>query len=136
MKIAFAALCFLSFILAHPVAALEIAYSSTNPFDGSTMNGEGLLLNGEIMPGDYEHLLEVIRNDPGRFWNSTGFILSSPGGDIQEAVRIASLVKGTYSLVTVGRTAPCASSCFFIYAAAAQRWAGPGMLGIHRPYIH
>jgi hypothetical protein len=136
MKNFFAILCFLPLIFARPVAALEIGYSSINPFDGSTSSVESILLKGEITPGDYEHLLELIRNDPNRFWNSDGFILSSPGGDVQEAVRIASFIKGTFSSVFVGRAAPCVSSCFFIFAAAAHRQGGGyDTLGVHRPYI-
>lgn len=137
MKNLFAILCVLPLILARPVAALEITYSSTNPFTGSPESGEGLLLKGEIAPGDYKYLLEVIRNDPNRFWRSTGFILASPGGDIQEAVKIARLVKATYSSAFVGPAAgPCVSACFFVFASAARREAGSRTLGIHRPYIH
>jgi hypothetical protein len=130
-------LCTCVSILSPSANALEITYSSTNPFDGSVSTNEGLLLKGEIVPGDYEYLLEVLRNDPARFLNSTGFVLASPGGDIQEALKVAGLVKGTYSAVFVGpATGPCVSACFFIFAAAAERDAVPPYLGIHRPYVH
>lgn len=117
--------------------ALEIKYSNVNPFDGSLSKSEALLLQGEIVPGDYEYLLKVIKNDQERFWNSAGFILASPGGDVQEALRIGHLVKETFSSVFVGKaTGPCVSACFFIYVAAARREAFTHTLGIHRPYIH
>ncbi len=120
-----------------PARALEISYTHLNPFDGSVLSSEALLLKGEIAPGDYEFLLDTIRRDTARFWRSTGFILASPGGDIQEALKISRLVKGTYSSVFVGEaTGPCVSACFFIFSAAAFRDAGIRSLGIHRPFIH
>lgn len=126
-----------AFVSSPSATALEITYSNLNPFDGSVSKAEGLLLRGEIVPGDYEYLLEVIRRDQDRFWRSTGFVLASIGGDIQEAIKIAYLVKGTYSSVYVGEaTGPCVSACFFIFSSAARREAGARTLGIHRPYIH
>lgn len=108
-------------LIASPVCGLEIIYSSTNPFDGTPSDREGLVLKGEIAPGDYAYLLAVIRNDPERFWRSTGFVLASPGGDVQEAVRIAQLLRGTYASAFVGEsTGPCISACFFIFATAAD----------------
>lgn len=137
MKRLLSILCLCASALSPPASALEISYSSLNPFDGSVSKGEGLLLSGEIVPGDYEYLIEIIRHDQDRFWRSKGFILASPGGDIQEALRIARLVKRTYSPAYVGEaTGPCVSACFFIFSAAARREAGHRTLGIHRPYIH
>jgi hypothetical protein len=99
--------------------------------------GESLLLKGEIVPGDFEHLLKVIGSDEDRFWGSGGFVLASQGGDLQEALKIARLVKGTYKMVSVGQaTGPCVSACFFIFAASAQRLAEDHTLGVHRPYVH
>ena len=119
-------------------SALEIAYSQTNPFDRSQKyGGEAILLTGEILPGDYERLLALIGNDTDRFWRAVGFTLASPGGDIAEALKIARLVKETYSMVFAGPvTGPCVSACFFIFAAAAFRDATVQSLGIHRPYVH
>jgi len=124
---------------------LEISYSRINPFTetsiydtlNNTVNVESILLKGEIFPGDYNRLLDFIRIDTNRFWRSHGFILASPGGDIEEALWIARLVKGTYAEVFVGpATGPCVSACFFIFASAARREAHPGSLGVHRPYVH
>ena len=101
------------------------------------MEGETLLLKGEIVPGDYESLLDAIRRDVDRFWRAKSITLASLGGDIQEALRIARLVKGTYSYVVVGdANGPCVSACFFIFSAATERSATDPNLGIHRPYIH
>jgi len=125
-------------LLSCPVFGSEITYSSVNPFvGGSSIEGEGLLLKGEIEPGDYQRLLKIIRANPDRFWQSKGIVLASPGGDIQEALKIARFVKGTYTPVFVGKaTGPCVSACFFIYATAARREAATETIGIHRPYVH
>jgi hypothetical protein len=137
MKRLFSILYLYACVFSPSASALEITYSNLNPFSGSIAIGEGLLLRGEIVPGDYEYLLEVIRRDQDRFWRSTGFVLASPGGDIQEALKIARLIKGTYSTVFVGKaTGPCVSACFFIFSAATRREASTRTLGIHRPYIH
>ena len=127
------------FLISWPARALEISYSSVNPFSGAANPVESLLLKGEISPGDYEYLLRFIRNDQERFWRAMklGIVLASSGGDVEEAQKIARFVKGAYSSVFVGSaTGPCISACFLIYAAAAHRDAVAGVVGIHRPYIH
>ena len=130
-------LCFCASIFSSSANALEITYSYLNPFSGEVSKAEALLLRGEIVPGDYEYLLDVIRSDQERFWRSTGFVLASPGGDIQEALKIAHLIKGTYSTVWVGNAGgPCVSACFFMFISAVRREAGNKTIGIHRPYIH
>jgi len=118
-------------------SALEIGYSNVNPFTGRVDATEGLLLRGEIVPGDYAQLIQLVKRDSLRFWQAKGVILASQGGDIQEALRIARFVKGTYTMVWVGEAlGPCVSACFFIYSAAVRRDAGASTLGIHRPYLH
>src|SRR5437867_7651624 len=118
MRTLFIAWCALAILLPGSAHPLEITYSSANSFDGSSSVGEGLLLRGEITPGDYEYLLDVIRNSPDRFWRSTGIVLASAGGDIQEALKIAGLVKATYRSVFVGPAAgPCVSACFLVFVA-------------------
>lgn len=128
--------CLLS-LLPVKVNALEITYIKRDPFSGSPSPSEGLLLHGEIVPGDYDLLIEAITKDTQRFYNSSGLILSSPGGDVSEALKIANFVKHTYRPVWVGEWAgPCVSACFFIYAAASERQAGTGTIGVHRPYVN
>ena len=123
--------------LSTPSLAIEITYSSVNPFNGMPSPAESIMLRGEIGPGDYESLLSFISRDQDRFWRSMGITLASPGGDVQESLKIARLVKGTYFPVFVGEsTGRCASACFFIYAAAVRRDAATRTLGIHRPYVH
>ena len=117
--------------------ALEISYIKQEPFEGTSSPNEGLLLKGEIVPGDYDRLIDIVKKSPERFYASTGLILASPGGDISEALKIADFVKKTYSPVWVGEWAgPCISACFLIYSSASKREAGTGTIGVHRPYVN
>jgi hypothetical protein len=124
-------------LLPECAASLEINYSSQNPFSGETLNrAEGIVLRGEIAPGDYEHLLRFIAADQERYWRSNGFILASNGGDVQEAIKIARLIKGLYAQVFVGEASGrCISACFLIFVAGTHRSAVGGIVGIHRPYV-
>jgi hypothetical protein len=94
-----------------------------------------LVLSGEIVPGDYDRLLEKIADDPDRFLGLNKLILASNDGNATEAIRIARLVRALYSQVTVGpRTGRCVGACFLIFAAASERGTdGEGLVGIHRP---
>jgi len=127
----------IAFLLSRSVFALEIKYSRVNPLMGGEMaHGEYLILKGEITPGDYDYLLKIIWNDPARFLLNRIIVLASPGGDIQEAMKIARFVKGVYATAYVGPdTGVCASACFFIFASAAYRLADARTVGIHRPYV-
>ncbi len=117
--------------------ALEYSYSTVNPFNGSFYEYESVLLNGEIKRGDYDKLLNFVQQDIFRYENSRGIVLSSPGGDIEEAIKIARFVKNTYKEAFVGQYAgKCISACFFIYASAIERLGDfRKVIGIHRPYI-
>ena len=127
------------FIINHAVA-LDITYTNLNPYTTKFKNNtEALYLKGEIQPGDYRKLVEIIYNDVFKFITATrrSIILASEGGDVNEALKIARLVKGVRASVSVGPvTGKCISACFLIYAAAVERDASAGTIGIHRPYLH
>jgi len=127
----------IAFLSSRSVFALEIMYSSINPYDGSQSSGvSSLMLRGEIRPGDYNYLLDVINKDFGSFLLNRNLVLSTPGGDVEEAIKIARLVKGVYGRVLVGpATGKCVSAGFFIFASAAIRDSVSGTVGIHRPYV-
>lgn len=105
---------------------------------------------GEIRRGDAERVADAIAQQP-RPWIFR-VIVNSPGGDINEAVRISDLVRGMRLAVYVANGGYCVSACFFIflegnYRAAslanedgtlppqAKRNNWPGVVGIHRPYL-
>lgn len=118
------------------VSALEIKYTREDPFPSLAVGAETLLLSGKIVSGDYAKLVQVVSDDIPRYLNSVRIILASPGGDVQEAVKIARFVRSTYREVVVGpRFGPCVSACFLIFASALTRFAGPEMVAFHRPDV-
>jgi hypothetical protein len=125
-------------LLAAPSLGAELFYMDHDPYTNRYVGPVGpLVISGEIVPGDYDHLLSKIRDDPDRFLAENKIILASDGGDVAEALKIAALVKSMFSEVIVGPlTGRCASACFFIYAAANQRETdGERLIGINRPYL-
>lgn len=121
------------------VLGAEISYIDYEPvFKQKLPGGPGvLLLSGEIVPGDYGRLLAQIFYSQDAFFTTNEIILASDGGDVQEAIKIAKLLKSLYATVVVGpATGRCVSACFLIYAAANERESdNEKLIGIHRPYI-
>ena len=122
------------------------------------------ILEGTIVPGDYENLRKLIDEDcPGKYYNSAGYIdchssiyLASPGGDVAEAMKIGRLVRVLRWQTEIPEEYPsslrsqiisalklkeenymCASACFFVYVAGIERNYGidKAILGVHRPYL-
>jgi hypothetical protein len=121
-----------------PASSAELFYMDHDPFTGQFVGPVGpLVVSGEIVPGDYDHLLAKILEDQNRFLSQNKIILASDGGDVAEALKIARLVKSLFTEIVVGPlTGRCVSACFFIFAAAGQREAdGDKLIGINRPYI-
>jgi len=126
----------IAFLSSRSVFASEITHSFINPFSGEQSQGCCLMLRGEIRSGDYNYLLDVLLKEPYPFLTNRTLVLSTPGGDVEEAMKIARLVKGVYGHVEVGEAAgKCASAGFLIFASAAIRIASPGTVGIHRLYV-
>ena len=98
--------------------------------------------NGTIASGDANKLKGFLAKG-----NIYGIYLNSPGGDVQEAIKLAKLVEQYRQPVNVAGGGVCVSACFFIYIAANGRAAtgidvSPkeyslvyGNVGIHRPYL-
>ena len=125
-------------LLAASSPGAELFYMDHDPYTNQYVGPIGpLVISGEIVAGDYDHLLSKILEDPNRFLAENKIILASDGGDVAEALKIAKLVKSMFSEVIVGPlTGRCASACFFIYAAANQRETdGERLIGINRPYL-
>jgi hypothetical protein len=117
-----------------------------------------LVLEGKIVPGDYDKLRNFLGTKSTFDKISGGVFLASPGGDMAEAMKIGRLIR-ELRLSTDAPSGPpsgspkfgeslikpnnlvdpnvnyrCASACFFIYVSGIYRnlsWAG--RLGIHRP---
>jgi hypothetical protein len=89
-------------------------------------------LTGEIVPGDAEALKSLIKkaNDTGKLVASIR--LDSEGGNLGEAVEIAAVVQfGKLNTVIVSN-AKCASACFVVFAAGAEKYANySSTIGVH-----
>ena len=119
-----------------------------------------LVLSGEIVEGDLKRLVQLLADPKSIGTFSLG--LNSPGGSVNEAVRIAKLVQALYISVHVLPDSVCASACFFVYLAGSGKLASasrlmdpqareersqsdkrsgllnlptPGFVGLHRPFI-
>jgi hypothetical protein len=125
-------------LMSMPSVGAELFYMDHDPFTDQYVGPTGpLVISGEIIAGDYDHLLSKILEDENRFLSQNKIILASDGGDVAEALKIAKLVKSLFSEIVVGPlTGRCVSACFFIYAAASQREAdGDRLIGVNRPFI-
>ncbi|MDP8983612.1 MAG: hypothetical protein M3N97_00965 [Pseudomonadota bacterium] len=126
-------------IISTATPGADFRYIDHEPFTNHKYAGsaETLVLSGEIIPGDYDRLLNKILDDENRFMLQNTVILASNGGDVAEAIKIARLLKAMYTEVQVGPlTGRCVSACFLIYAAASERKTDDErLIGIHRPYV-
>ena len=114
---------------------MDFSTTRIDPFGDGQVKKVAVLLKGEILPGDHERLIQFAVHNNIDLANEN-FILSSPGGDVLEALKVGELVKNLYVTVWVGPdTGQCASACFIIFASAVSRHALAGLVGIHRPYV-
>jgi hypothetical protein len=116
--------------------AAEIYYLDRDAFNNEYVGPVGpLVLSGEILPGDYDRLLDRIAEDPQRFLDENRLVLASSDGNAAEAIKIAKLVRSLYTKVSVGPlTGRCVGACFLIFAAAVEHVTdGSNLLGVHRP---
>jgi len=114
------------------------------------------VLEGKIAAGDFEKFENFLRNGE----KTNQIYLASPGGDLNEAIKIGLLVRALKLWTIVPSKAlteqkydsvvarhnlkdpkanyMCASACFFIFVAGVHRSSddrGPPLLGIHRPSL-
>lgn len=119
-----------------PASALKMEADKARPWR--------FYLSGQVNAGDAERfvriLLEPLAEKPLLL---SELILASPGGNLEEALRLATLVKGLHLDTRVRADGICSSACFFIFLAGDNRAAGersegkmrPGRIGLHRPYL-
>ena len=103
-----------------------------------------LLLTGPIAAGDAERfvrtLLEPLTERPLLV---SEVVLSSPGGNLAEALRLASLIRGLHFDTRIRDGAVCSSACFFVFIAGDQHLpvehsgddVRRGRIGLHRPFL-
>jgi hypothetical protein len=113
------------------------AHAAEFTFIPRTAAGPGpamIRMEGTIRDGDAKKLSNWITKHPAEYLITSLIQLSSDGGSVLEAIKVADLVEksGWTALVDKGDT--CASSCFLIFAAAQSR-ISIGQVIIHRPYF-
>ena len=90
-----------------------------------------LLLRGEIVVGDFDRLAEAL-DIVGSRRGLASLDVDSPGGNILEADRLATLIRRQGYAVSVAENEECASACFLLFAASRHRAAAPGArIGVH-----
>ena len=134
-------------------AAVSAAEIRVDPSSAAT---KGAVFEGKIEAGDFEKFKGFILNNE----KTTELYLASPGGDLNEAVKIGLLVRALklwtvvpsktltdqrrdlaaarHDLKDAKDDYKCASACFFIFVAGVHRSSddqGPPILGIHRPSL-
>lgn len=140
----------IAFLLSILPQFFQPAFASDTSIHGSSpsesISNNSILLSGEIQKGDAEKLVKlIVKSHP----LALRLILDSPGGDVEESLRIASLVKALHMNTVVGEGGICASACFFIFLAGDHRLAlgilvagdakitstVSGYIGLHRPHL-
>lgn len=73
---------------------------------------------GQIEKGDLENIIAVLKDRE----YMPGLAISSPGGDVAEAMMIGRFFRNSKLDITVNENAECAGACFLIVVGAAGRY--------------
>lgn len=120
-----------------PLLGVLLLLSSLQSTQGAEINisGHRIHIEGEIRKGDAQRFSKfaefAIEN---REIPITIVHLNSPGGDLQEALKVGRIIRKLEFLTAVPLSASCMSSCVFILAAGVDK-IREGRVGIHRPYF-
>lgn len=102
------------------------------PLAVSLETGGVLRLTGTITPGSADRVAAEIAAR-GEYVETVA--LDSPGGSVDEALRIAALLKAEGYTTSVAAGALCASSCPLVFAAGQSRLASrAAAIGVHQVY--
>jgi ATP-dependent protease ClpP protease subunit len=98
-----------------------------------------LELKGPIEKNDSTAFLKVLNDvnlkNKNRSCKLFEIRLSSPGGDVNEAMKIGRMIRERELLVKVDKGNQCLSSCVLILGAGVVRTVFEARVGIHRPYF-
>ena len=91
----------------------------------------GITATGPIVPGDFARLGAFIKT-LSQSEGTLSFFVDSPGGNIFEAVQIATFINKSAAVVAIPGGSQCSSACFLLFAAAAHRFMAPdALIGVH-----
>jgi len=105
-------------------------------------------LSGEIKSGDHLKLEQALAAEkplPNAYIQNRQLFIESPGGSLDEAIKVANLVRKRAVATYIGRDKQCLSACAIIFMAGADfdgdkfrlanRTLHPkGILGFHAPF--
>lgn len=117
-------LMFFSFTFGMAAHAIQIYKGNLGP--------NSIDLVGEIKPGDFEEVFWAFRSMELADTPVIYVRVSSPGGDLREAIKIAELFERT--LVNTHSFNGCYSACVFLLVGGYER-KFYGQIGVHRPSI-
>jgi hypothetical protein len=107
--------------------------------DGARQGRPALLVSGTIGPAAASWFRD--RLDEAHLVPGDVVVMSSPGGDLEQAVIMGEVIRAHGLATAVGavdgagkiRSSHCASACVFVYAGGVTRFGVPGsQLGVHR----
>lgn len=105
-----------------------------NAFAAEFLNGPkgvGIEIVGEIQKGDAAKLANFILKDGNMSAFLSMVFLDSPGGDVQEALKMSEILDVGFTQTVIEKDATCASACVYLWAAGSVRLM-VGQLGLHR----
>ena len=89
---------------------------------------EILFLVGPIKDGDFFELRRAMRDQPVQL-----VVTNSPGGNVYEALQVATIIHDNSIATFVPSTARCTSACAYVFFAGTSREV-EGELGVHQFY--
>jgi hypothetical protein len=125
----------ITFVSCHFLLCIN-AYSATfetvlSKYSGAEM---GLLLRGEIVQGDADRLEKALDIAIAQYpdHRMRAIALDSPGGLVDEAIKMANLIHKRGLAVMVPDKASCVSACVLMFAAGSDQVVSTaGRLGVH-----
>jgi len=119
-------------LLVPSAQALEFQYNNPVPAGALAGVARGLIVRGEVLPGDTAKLLDLIRSRPADAWHAMGRVeLAISGGDQREALLLGETLASLYPHMT--SSGECQGACAIVWLAGAWRVLPRGRIGIEKP---
>lgn len=117
--------------LGHPLQDAEELYFML----GEDEVGPYLYAEGSVVKGAYNKFLKYVKHFEGRGINLNRFMMHSPGGLLNEGLKIGQYIRDNNWITDADKNIKCYSSCGFIYASGVAQYMQRGAeVGFHRPY--
>lgn len=130
-----------AFGLAMLPALVTAAEFNVEQYDEKYEDGPGayIEMSGEVEPGDYYKLLEVLPKAIALHGSEEYGIdlwLSGPGGDLDEALKIGKFIFDLNIATMVDKRDECASACALIWLGGSSLLMHPeARIGFHQAYV-